>query len=257
LPLKYSWLNNKTYKSLREDQMPMNRVLPILLFAFLTAASQAAEPHFIDLSAVDAVALLPPAPSAASEEGIADVDSVLKAQATRTKEEIARCKLESKLSPAAFQSVLGADFTAEKCPRIFALLEDAAEDSKLFTTKAKEDFGRLRPKAADSRVEPVNKGDDDPSYPSGHSTRAMLSARILCEIAPDKKHELLDRAEQIGWDRVLIGAHYPTDVFAGEVLGQALAQAMNKNADFQTRLAEAKEEFHNSIATRPAAAAAP
>jgi acid phosphatase (class A) len=237
--------------------MSMNRVLPsLLVFAILTAASQAAEPHFIDLSALDAVALLPPPPPATSEEGIADVDAVLKAQAMQTKEEVARGKSESKLSPAAFQSVLGPEFTAEKCPRIFALLEDAAEDSKLFTTKAKEDFGRLRPKAADSRVEPVNKGDDEPSYPSGHATRAMLSARILCEIAPDKKHELLDRAEQIGWDRVLIGAHYPTDVFAGEVLGQALAQAMSKNADFQTRLGAAKEEFHASNATQPVAATA-
>jgi acid phosphatase (class A) len=235
----------------------MKHVLTAMsLFAMLVADAPAAEPHFIDLSAVDAVALLPPPPAAASEEGVADVDAVLKAQATRTKEEIARGKSESKLSPVAFQSVLGPEFTAEKCPRIFALLEDAAEDSKLFTTKAKEDFGRLRPKAADSRVEPVNKGDNDPSYPSGHSTRAMLSARILCEIAPDKKHELLDRAEQIGWDRVLIGAHYPTDVFAGEVLGQALAQAMSKNPDFQARLAAAKEEFHASNAPQPVAATA-
>jgi acid phosphatase (class A) len=228
-----------------------------LLLILVVGAAFGTEPHFIDTSAVDAVALLPPPPPSGSVEGAADMDAVLQAQATRTKAEIARGKSEGKLSPVAFQSVLGADFTAEKFPHVYALLQDAAVDSKAFTTKAKEDFARPRPKLADPRVQPVNKGDDEPSYPSGHATRAMLWARILCEIAPDKKHELLDRAEEIGWDRVLIGAHYPSDVFAGEVLGQSLAQAMSKNADFQSRLAEAKEEYRTPSVPQPVAAVKP
>jgi membrane-associated phospholipid phosphatase len=234
----------------------MMRILPSLfLLAQFTVAAVAAEPHFIDLSAVDAAALLPPPPTAGSAEAVADLDAVLQAQTTRTIDDVSRGKAEGKLSPDAFQSVLGPEFAAQKFPHTFALLEDAAADSKPFTTKAKEFFARPRPKLADSRVQPVNKGDDEPAYPSGHSTRAMLWARILCEIVPDKQHELLDRGEEIGWDRVLIGSHYPTDVFAGEVLGQALAQALLKNDDFKSRLASAKIEFEDVATHQPVAAA--
>jgi acid phosphatase (class A) len=240
-----------------EDRFPMKRVLlSVFLLALFTTAASGAKPHFIDTSVVDAAVLLPPPPAIGSSEGVADLNAVLEAQATRTKEQIARGKSEGTLTPEAFQSVLGPEFHAKKLPHVFALLEDAAADAKPNITKAKNYFGRPRPKLADPRVEPVNKGDDEPAYPSGHSTRGMLWARILCEIAPEKKHELLDRGEEIGWDRVLIGAHYPTDVFAGRIFGQALAQAMSENDDFQSRLAVAKEEYQSAAAPRPIAAAA-
>jgi acid phosphatase (class A) len=236
----------------------MKRALPaICLFALLAVAARGAESHFIDSSAVDAIALLPPPPVAGSAESVADMDAVLKAQITRSDSEVERGTAEGTLSPAAFQTVLGSEFTAKKYPHICALLEDAAQDSKPFSTRAKQVFSRPRPKFADSHVRPAVQGDDEPSYPSGHATRAMMWARILCEIAPEKKHALLNRGAEIGWDRVLIGVHYPSDVFAGEVLGQALAQAMSKNADFQSRLAEAKEEFHAPSTAQPVAAALP
>jgi hypothetical protein len=225
--------------------------------ALFDVAAGGAAPHFLDPAAVNAVELLPPPPSAGSAEAAADLDAVLKAQVTRSDAEIARGRSESKLSPTAFQSILGPDLTAQKFPRVFALLEDAGQDSKTASNKGKEYFARPRPKFADARVHPIVEGDDEPSYPSGHATRAMLWARILAKIVPDKKDALLDRAEEIGWDRVLIGVHYPTDVYAGEVLGQALAQAMSKNDDFRTRLAGAQEEYQSFAAGHPVAAAIP
>ena len=224
-------------------------------FVLLVSAqvARAADPHFLGPQSLDAVALLPPPPVAGSVEAVADLDAILNAQTTRGEADVTRVKAESKLSPAAFQSVLGADFTAENFPQIYSLLEDAAQDSKQFSTKAKEYFLRTRPKLADARVQPAVHGDVDPSYPSGHATRAMMSARILCEIAPDKKDALLDRGEEIGWDRVITGVHYPSDVYTGEVLGQALAHAMIKNDEFQARLAKAKEEFNSTSATHPVA----
>ena len=235
----------------------MKQFLPSAFLLLVSSfVAHAADPHFLGPESLDAVALLPPPPVAASAEGVADLDAVLKAQGTRADADVTRTKAESKLSPAAFQSVLGPEFTAENFPHTFSLLEDAAQDSKQFSTKAKEYFSRLRPKLADARVQPAVHGDVDPSYPSGHSTRSMMWARILCEIAPEKKDALLDRGEEIGWDRVIIGVHYPTDVYAGEVLGQALAQAVRKNEEFQSRLAEAKQEFKSFGTAHPIAASA-
>jgi acid phosphatase (class A) len=235
----------------------MKRILPTLFLLLVTTLSAlGADLHFLDPSTVVVTDLLPPPPAAGSAAAAADMDAVLKAQITRSDAEVIRGKSEAKLTPAAFQAVFGTDFTAQNFPHTFALLDDAEKDSKVFSAKAKEIFARPRPKFVDFHVRPAVEGDDEPSYPSGHATRAMLTARILCEIAPDKKHELLDRAEEIGWDRVVIGVHYPSDIYAGEVLGQALAQAMSKNPDFESRLAEAKQEFHSASTAQPVAVGA-
>jgi acid phosphatase (class A) len=159
----------------------------ICFFVVLAASTNGDETRFISPTAVDAIALLPPPPVAGSLQAVAEMDAVLRAQNSRSAADAARAKSENKLTPAAFQSVLGTDFTAEKYPIVYALLEDAERDSKAYTSKLKDYFGRPRPKDAESRVQPAVKADDDRAYPSGHATRGTLWAMILGEIAPNKK----------------------------------------------------------------------
>ena len=224
----------------------MSRTLPIgLLVLGLVAIGQAADLQFLQPAAVDVVALLPPPPALDSKETNTELEVVLKLQATRSAAEVARAKAEEKLTPAAFQQVLGGDFTREKYPGLFALLEDAGNDAKVFSDKAKDQFGHPRPRFVDAHVQPVIDGEVNPSYPSGHSTRGTLWGYLLAEIAPEKKAELLKRGQEIGWDRVIAGVHFPSDVYAGRVLGRALAQAMLKSWDFQGRLMQAKAEFES------------
>jgi acid phosphatase (class A) len=42
---------------------------------------------------------------------------------------------------------------------------------------------------------------------------------------------------------VEIGRHYPTDIYAGRVLAQAIVKQLNKNDQFQKDLAAAKKEI--------------
>jgi len=239
-----------------------------LLIGWMTAnhmAVQAAEPHFGKATDINFKAILPAPPASGSAEDAAEMETILRAQATRTEEEVARAKSEITLSPTAFQSVLGKQFTAKNYPELFSLLEDAGADSKLAVGKAKEHFGRPRPQDEDSRVQPLKKNDDGPSmkeagpakkddgaakkkddklsYPSGHSTEATLWMYILCQIAPDKQEALLTRSQEIGWDRVIAGAHHPSDVYAGRVLGKALARALRSDPTFQARFAKAKAQY--------------
>ncbi len=187
--------------------------------------------------------MLPPPPVAGALESAIDLETVLKLQESRTAADIARADAEAKLTPAAFAPVFGAGFTAENLPTLFALLTDAAADSKILSEAAKTQFARSRPQFADPRVKPSISGEVDGSYPSGHATRGMLWARLLIEIAPDLKDALIKRGEEIGWDRVVAGVHFPSDIYAGRMLGQITAQMLKKDPEFQTRLAKAKTEY--------------
>ena len=117
-------------------------------------------------------------------------------------------------------------FTAEHCPQTAALFANLDAESKYFTNLGKDHWKRQRPPYADERLQPIVKLDTEPSYPSGHSTRGMLFAEVLAEIYPDQRDALLARGRQIGFDRVIGGVHYPSDIYAGRVLGHNLARVI-------------------------------
>ena len=79
-------------------------------------------------------------------------------------------------------------------------------------------------------------------YPSGHSTRGTVYSLVLAEVFPEHKEAILEIGRNIGWDRVLIGMHFATDIYAGRVLGQAIVRELLASPAFQSDLAEAKAE---------------
>lgn len=74
---------------------------------------------------------------------------------------------------------------------------------------------------------------------------------VLAEVFADKKEAILAIGRDIGWDRVLIGKHFPTDIYAGRVLAQAIFRELQASPAFQQDLAKAKAEVeaaHRQIA---------
>ena len=67
------------------------------------------------------------------------------------------------------------------------------------------------------------------SFPSGHTTSAFAAAVALGYMRPDWRRWLLAGAVAIGVSRVLVGAHYPSDVVGGATLGSVVALAMARS----------------------------
>ena len=80
------------------------------------------------------------------------------------------------------------------------------------------------------------------SYPSGHSTESMVLALVLAELLPAQHDAILEHARLMGWHRVQIARHYPTDIYAGRVLAQAIVKQFKKSEVFQKDFAAAKAE---------------
>ena len=222
----------------------LNRSRPVvvLMLAVVCLAADDPKPHFLAPDAVDWKSILKGPPAADSSEAKADLDAVLDWQGKRTDEQVKRCQSEATLSPAAFADVLGAGFEQKAFPVTFKLLADVAEDAKPITDAAKTSFDRPRPPAVDDRVKPCVKRETTKGYPSNHATRGQVWGHVLAELYPDQKQRLLDRGKQIGDDRFVAGIHFPTDVAAGQTVGDAIFEKLMSAEEFKTALAAAKAE---------------
>ncbi len=103
-------------------------------------------------------------------------------------------------------------------------------------------FHRPRPYTTDTNL--INgKLEKSFSYPSGHSTESMALALVLADLLPDQHDAIIAHARLMGWHRVQIARHYPTDIYAGRVLAQAIVKQMKKSDSFEKDFAEAKAEI--------------
>ncbi|MGA3066397.1 MAG: phosphatase PAP2 family protein [Tepidisphaeraceae bacterium] len=238
-----------------------NVFLPLALSVFIALSVGAAKQlNFLAPSALNVMRLLPDPPTLNSEEGGAEIDTLLHLSRHRTDAQKARILNEDEFSVFTFADVIGPWFTADNCPKTAAFFDKVIGDTKIFTNIAKKHWARPRPYISVPTLQTFGQREKSDSYPSGHSTRATVCAEILAQIFPDKRTALLERGRQIGWDRVIGGLHYPSDIAAGRVLGHALVKEFLASPEFNSDLAAVQAELQSAThtaTTQPAAATAP
>jgi acid phosphatase (class A) len=200
------------------------------------------QPMFVQPQDIDSSTLLAGPPADDSPEHQAEVATMLYWQNKRTKEDVARCRSEVNVNVFVFAEVLGDWFNERSLPLTSDLLQQAYTDTYAASYSAKQKWKRVRPPLADPRIHPCVPLEKTPSYPSGHATRGVMWAILLSEIFPEHRDALMARGRLIGDDRYIAGMHYPTDVEAGQKLGEEVARRMLENHDFMIALDRAKEE---------------
>ena len=163
-----------------------------------------------------------------------------------TPAEEARAAKHDGLSLFAFAPAIGPSFSPGKYPKTEELYAKVKKEIADPINIPKNHWQRKRPYEVDLSLG-HGQPEKSPSYPSGHSTRGTVYAAMLAEIFPDKRDEILAIGREIGWDRVLIGKHFPTDIYAGRVLAKAIFRELMASPAFQHDLAEAKEEASKQL----------
>jgi acid phosphatase (class A) len=232
-----------TFSSLRA-----RTTFALLLAVCLAAPVHAAELRYLSKRKPDPISLLAPPPLPNSAEQAADLASVVAVNKTATSNDIASANSERKIYVFNFAPVIGIFFQSNSLPKTTAFFQQLHYDIQDVVDAGKDYWKRPRPFVVEPRLA-SGELETSFSYPSGHSTKATVYAAVLAEIFPDKRQNLFAAGRQLGWHRVQIARHYPTDIHAGHVLGQAIMCELEKSSRFRRDLAEVKKEIataHNA-----------
>lgn len=199
--------------------------------------------RFLAPNPLDLPALLPPPPAPGSPTERVELDQILELQKSRTPEQAARCvQIENETIWLFGSEVLGPWFTEASLPKTAAFFATVRQDFIAANRDAKAVHPRKRPPFADERIKPCVEFADTPSYPSGHGIQSSVWAGLLGAIFPDKADEFILRAATTRNYKAISGVHFPSDLAAGQAVGEALARELLKNPAVQKAIVEVRAE---------------
>lgn len=213
------------------------------------AVKPARTAYYVDPLILTIGTLLPPPPAVDSAETPADLAELHRIEQTRTSEQAAKAKAdEDEEDMFVYGTVLGPGFTPEALPVTAALGMHVKNEQGVIGNQLKLYYQRPRPYRSDATLHPVCelKTQHD-SYPSGHGLTGYLEAFTLAEIAPEKRTEILARADDYAHDRLVCGVHYPTDIEASRRAAYAIFGYMLATPRFQRDLGAARDEMRAKL----------
>ena len=146
-----------------------------------------------------------------------------------------------------FSEPFGLKITEEDTPEIWKLLRDAKATCEnisgfpKYYYKRKRPFVRFQEPTATPQFEPELRRNF--SFPSGHTILGWASALLLTEINPERADTILARGMMYGESRVIVGAHWQSDVDAGRLAAAAVYAKMHTSERFLEQMRRARQEF--------------
>ncbi|MCR5680650.1 MAG: phosphatase PAP2 family protein [Prevotella sp.] len=146
-----------------------------------------------------------------------------------------------------FSEAFGLTITKEGTPEIYKVLLDGCSTCDSICYEPKKFYMRRRPFMR--MEEPTLTPEDEESlrkngsYPSGHTLLGWSSALLLSEINPANADKLMTRGYMYGDSRLIVGAHWQSDVDAGRLAASAAYAKIHNSARFREQMKKAQQEF--------------
>jgi acid phosphatase (class A) len=240
-------------------------VLPLLLLAPLAAAdtppaaSRLGAGYLQGNAMPDALKLLGPPPAEGSKalarDKRAEQSALEKHGTPRWDQATVDADLFTPAATNSFSCAAGFVISKETTPKIDALMRKTGPDFGLSTYPVKNKYKRPRPFVGNGKPMCTPEMDaalrKDGSYPSGHAAIGYGWAKLLGEVVPKRKKQLLVRGAQFADSRRICNVHFASDIQGGAVMANAVFKALKADAVFQADLAAAKAEAKALVKTPP------
>ena len=228
-------------------------VLPLAFLLLLVGLKSApADPSCPD-PAIPVSALLPPPPKHDSAHTKAELQELLRLQEARTSAQVEHVRGDDLRTVQRFLGGMGikVEKLSDSANRLFDCIGVAVEHA---VREAKTTFMRTRPyRLHENKLHTLKKlsDRDSTSYPSGHATYGTVVGLVLGEVFPEKKEEIYKRIQDYGYSRLVSGAHFRSDVYAGNIAGAAIAASLLNNDAFRDQLKDVKVELRKAAGFAP------
>ena len=150
-----------------------------------------------------------------------------------------------------FSVPFGLAVSKEATPAIWQMLVNSLSTTDQMRPAPKAYFHRRRP--FEVFHEKMLTGEEaslsgEGSYPSGHTMRGWTTALLLAEVNPAAADAIFARAGVYGDSRVIAGAHWQSDIVAGQTSAVIGYTRLQTSAEFRADMAAAQEEFRRLTA---------
>jgi len=140
----------------------------------------------------------------------------------------------------------GLHMSPESTPEIWKLMVTSLSTTDPMRVAPKAFYHRQRPferfqdkMLTDEEAELAGEG----SYPSGHTMRGWTAALLLAEINPAAADTIFARGWMYCESRVIVGAHWQSDVDASRVAASIAYSALHSSPEFREQMAKAQAEY--------------
>ena len=225
--------------------------LSLVMVALTMTAQNEVRPYFTVDELPDLIKCLPAPPAFDSPEFANDMMRFAWGKQQRLDPE--RAEIAKRDAVWSYEALLaeftvpfGLEISPENTPEIWKLMV-----TSLTTTDAM----RVAPKAYYHRQRPFERFEDkmltdeedelrgEGSYPSGHTMRGWTAALLLAEVNPAAANDIFARGWMYGESRVIVGAHWQSDVDASRVAASIGYSALHGSAEFREQMARAQHEY--------------
>ena len=145
-----------------------------------------------------------------------------------------------------WKDAFGLEINETNTPEIYKLMVTSLATTDPMRKETKAYYHRQRPFERFDDSMPSHEEDDlrgEGSYPSGHSLRGWGISLLLAQIAPQRAAEIFSR----GWDyctsRVIVGAHWQSDVDASRTAASIGFCALQGSEAFIAQMKKAQAEY--------------
>ena len=214
-------------------------------------AQEEVQPYFAVEQLPDLIKCLPAPPAFDSPEFAYDMERFAWGKQQRLDE--ARAEIAKRDAVWSYEALLnefavpfGLDITPENTPEIWKLMVTSLTTTDAMRVAPKAYYHRQRPferfqdkMLTDEEAELAGEG----SYPSGHTMRGWTAALLLAEVNPAAADTIFARGWMYGESRVIVGAHWQSDVDASRVAASIGYAALHGSAEFREQMEKAQAEY--------------